>query len=158
MCFTPTPLVHPFLEQTYNVLSESESFLKKVNIRILQCDEEVRSDVRIHSKKELEQYMEHFELTGGGGTDFRPAFAYVDRLIREKEFVNLKGLLYFTDGYGIYPRKKPSYDTAFIFCEEDYEDRNVPPWAIRLILPRQDLEPDNEMREDFRFVWDDGDG
>ena len=152
------PLVHTFLEQTYNVLSESESFLKKVNIRILQCDEEVRSDVRIHSKKELEQYMERFQLTGGGGTDFRPAFAYVDRLIREKEFVNLKGLLYFTDGYGIYPRKKPSYDTAFIFCEEDYEDRNVPPWAIRLILPRQDLEPDNEMREDFRFVWDDGDG
>ena len=151
-------LVHTFLEQTYNVLSESESFLKKVNIRILQCDEEVRSDVRIHSKKELEQYMERFQLTGGGGTDFRPAFAYVDRLIREKEFVNLKGLLYFTDGYGIYPRKKPSYDTAFIFCEEDYEDRNVPPWAIRLILPRQDLEPDNEMREDFRFVWDDGDG
>ena len=46
------PLVHTFLEQTYNVLSESESFLKKVNIRILQCDEEVRSDVRIHSKKE----------------------------------------------------------------------------------------------------------
>ena len=152
------PLVHTFLEQTYNVLSESESFLKKVNIRILQCDEEVRSDMRIHSKKELEQYMERFQLTGGGGTDFRPAFAYVDRLIREKEFVNLKGLLYFTDGYGIYPRKKPSYDTAFIFCEEDYEDRNVPPWAIRLILPRQDLEPDNEMREDFRFVWDDGDG
>jgi predicted metal-dependent peptidase len=97
-------------------------------------------------------------LQGFGGTDFRPVFDYVEQLQEQGEFENLKGLIYFTDGYGIYPRKKPSYDTAFIFCEEDYEDRNVPPWAIRLILPRQDLEPDNEMREDFRFVWDDGDG
>ena len=51
---------------------------------------------------------------GGGGTDFRPAFAYVDRLCAEKKFSNLRGLLYFTDGMGT-TGKAPAYDTAFLF-------------------------------------------
>ena len=42
--------------------------------------------------------MNHFELRGGGGTDFRPAFEYVNQLCAEKKFSNLRGLLYFTDG------------------------------------------------------------
>lgn len=33
------------------------------------------------------------------------------------EFHRLKGLLYFTDGEGIYPVKRPVYDTAFVFVE-----------------------------------------
>ena len=49
--------------------------------------------------------MENLTLYGEGGTDFRPAFSYVDQLIRDGEFEHLRGLLYFTDGYGIYPEK-----------------------------------------------------
>ena len=80
--------------------------------------------------------MEHFQLYGEGGTDFRPAFEYVDGLIRKGEFMNLKGLLYFTDGYGIYPGKMPSYRSAFVFLEKDYRDVDVPPWAIKLKIGR----------------------
>ena len=83
--------------------------------------------------------MEHFQLYGEGGTDFRPAFDYVDRLKEEGEFTNLKGLIYFTDGYGIYPERMPSYRTAFVFLEEDYRDADVPAWAIRLILGEESL-------------------
>lgn len=147
------PLVKTFLEQTYSVLSESESYLRKVNIRILQCDERVLSDVKITSRKELSEYMENFELKGQGGTDFRPAFDYVQELIRKKEFRNLRGLLYFTDGKGIYPKKKPPYDTAFIFCEEACESRMVPPWAIRLVLPREDLQVEKDVLGKSQFVW-----
>ena len=50
-----------------------------------------------------------------------------------------KGLIYFTDGYGIYPERMPAYRTAFVFLEEDYRDAEVPPWAIRLILREEDL-------------------
>ncbi len=148
-------LVHSFLEQTYRVLSESESFLHKVHIRILQCDEQVLSDEKITSREELESYMEHFRLFGEGGTDFRPAFAYVEQLIREGQFQDLRGLLYFTDGKGIYPKKKPPYETAFIFCEESCDVSQVPPWAIRLILPREDLEADAKELKDARFIWTD---
>ena len=78
-------------------------------------------------------------MRGSGGTDFRPVFRYVDQLIEEKAFQNLKGLLYFTDGYGTFPRRRPTYDTAFIFYHEDYTDATVPPWAMKLILDKEDL-------------------
>lgn len=145
-------LVHSFLEQTYSVLSESESFFRKVNIRILQCDEQVHSDRKIESGKDLEEYMKHVQLIGEGGTDFRPAFEYVEELIRQKKFLSLRGLIYFTDGKGIFPSKKPPFETAFIFCGEDYDDSAVPPWAIRLVLPAWQLEEEKRL-EDERFVW-----
>ena len=84
--------------------------------------------------------MADFTVKGGGGTDFRPAFAYVEQLLREKRFTRLRGLIYFTDGYGIYPAKMPPYETAFVFMKEDYQDIDVPTWAIKLILDSEDLE------------------
>ncbi len=148
-------LVKTFLEQTYSVLTESASYMKKVNIRILQADEKVRSDVRITSQEELDEYMAAFQLEGGGGTDFRPAFAYVQDLINEKQFHNLKGMIYFTDGYGIYPRKRPAWETAFVFMEEDYTDVSVPAWAIKLIVEKGEFEEEESTLEaDTSFVWE----
>ena len=147
---TSGELVQTFLNQTYEVLLEKETYLHKVHIRILQCDEQVRSDQRITSREEMEDYMKHFTLLGGGGTDFRPAFAYVKELTEAGEFRDLRGMLYFTDGYGTYPAKRPPWETAFIFMEEDYSDKGVPPWAIRLVLSREDLEKDEE--EDAPFL------
>ena len=146
-------LVRSFLEQTFHVLSETESFLHKVNIRILMCDQQVLSDQKIESQKDLENYMNHVQLIGEGGTDFRPAFAYVEDLIQKKQFLSLRGLLYFTDGKGIYPKRKPPFETAFIFCGEDYDDSALPPWAIRSVLPAWQLEEEKKL-EDERFVPD----
>lgn len=149
-------LVRKFLEETYTVLSEENSFFRKVNIHIIQCDEEIQTDVTITKAKDLAAYMEQLELKGEGGTDFQPAFAYVDRLREEQAFSNLKGLIYFTDGKGIYPEKMPPYETAFVFLEEDYEDREVPPWAMKLILEeedldRKDLEERRRKGEDYAY-------
>lgn len=131
--------VRRFLEETYAILSANESFFRKMNIHILQCDAAVQLDTKITSQEELQTFMEEFELRGSGGTDFRPVFRYVDTLIEEKAFQNLKGLLYFTDGYGTFPKRRPTYDTAFIFYHEDYTDVSVPPWAMKLILGKDDL-------------------
>lgn len=133
-------LVKRFLEQTYAVLSENDSFFRKVNIHIIQCDDQVQTDVKITCEEELVSYMEDLELKGEGGTDFRPAFEYVETLIQKQEFRRLKGLLYFTDGQGIYPSSMPPYETAFVFLKEDYEDMDVPPWAMKLILRGEELE------------------
>lgn len=132
-------LVRKFLEETYHILTETESFFRKVHIRILQCDDAVRADQLITTGEELKQYMDHLQLYGDGGTDFRPAFTYVQQLIDQGEFKNLKGLLYFTDGKGTFPRKRPPYDAAFILFREDYKEVSVPPWAIRLMLDEEDL-------------------
>lgn len=133
-------LVKKFLEETYSVLSESGSFFRKVHVHIIQCDDKVQSDELVTNEDEMRRYMEQFEIKGHGGTDFRPVFAHVNELLRQKEFHRLKGLLYFTDGYGIYPAKRPLYETAFVFMKEDYQDVDVPVWAMKLILESDDLE------------------
>lgn len=127
-------LVRRFLEETYTILMEQNTFFQKVNIHIIQCDETVQSDVKINNQEELKNYMEKLDLYGEGGTDFRPAFAYVQQLLDKGEFENLKGLLYFTDGYGVYPSKMPPYQTAFVFMQEDYNEKDVPAWALKLII------------------------
>lgn len=139
-------LVRKFLEETYDVLSESESFFRKVNIHIIQCDEEVQNDQQITCEKDLKQYMENLTLYGNGGTNFCPAFSYVDELKAAGEFRNLQGMIYFTDGYGIYPQKKPAYQTAFVFMRKDYQDTDVPSWAMKLILEEKDLEEENQSK------------
>ncbi len=132
-------LVQKFLEETYSILSQSESFYRKFCVHILQCDERVQSDQVVESPEQLRDYMEHFQVQGMGGTDFRPAFEYVNGLLAKKVFHKLKGLIYFTDGYGTFPVKKPLFDTAFVFFREDYLDVDVPPWAIKLILDERQL-------------------
>ena len=132
-------LVRKFLEETYGVLSENESFFTKINVHIIQCDEKVHTDKKITSQEEMKDYMEHLELYGDGGTDFRPAFEWVDRLLEQHEFHNLKGLIYFTDGFGIYPQKMPPYKTVFVFMQDNYRDVDVPVWAMKLILDEDDL-------------------
>lgn len=136
---TSGELVEQFLRETVDILTQSDSFFVDSVIRVLQCDNSVRSDAVITGKKELTQFLEDFKLIGGGGTDFRPAFAYVNELVEQGAFQNLTGLLYFTDGKGIYPKKRPDYKTAFLFLEE-YEEGAVPPWAMRLRLMPEEFE------------------
>jgi len=131
--------VRRFLEETFSILSNKENFFRKMNVHIIQCDAKAQVDDVITSEEDMKRYMENFKLSGFGGTDFRPAFEYVQKLIDDKVFKKLKGLLYFTDGYGRYPVKRPPFDTAFVFLEENYNDRQVPPWAIKLILGPEEL-------------------
>ena len=144
--------VRQFLECTYSILRSTETFTRKVNIRILQCDDRVRSDRAIHDLEELRDYMEHFELVGGSATDFRPVFEHVAKLREQGAFTQLRGLLYFTDGMGIYPQKRPPYDVAFIMMEDPGASFPVPPWAIRLTLTEPELEaaaPPEDWETDF---------
>ncbi len=132
-------LIRRFLEETYSVLSESEGFFRRIHVHILQCDDKVQEDVFVTSREEMQDYLEHFTVRGFGGTDFRPAFARVQELLAQKCFTKLRGLIYFTDGYGIFPVKKPPYETAFVFMKNDYRDVDVPPWAIKLIIDPEEL-------------------
>ena len=132
-------VVQAFLQKTYNIMQASENFFRKVNVHILQCDSEVRQDVKITEQKEFDDFMAHGKLTGFGSTDFRPAFSYIEKLQKEQEFDDLKGLLYFTDGYGIYPEHMPDYDVAFVFLQEDENVPKVPPWAIKIVLDEEEV-------------------
>lgn len=132
-------LVHAFLQKTFSILKASESFFSRVDIRIIQCDLEIQNEVRISSQKDLDVALEGLSLRGFGGTDFRPVFEYIDRQRHMGELQQLKGLLYFTDGCGTYPQKKPDYETAFVFLENEGNLYEVPPWAIKLTLEPEEI-------------------
>ena len=133
-------IVQAFLQKTYNILQAGENFFSKINVHILQCDSEVRQDTKITRREEFDDFLAHGKLTGFGSTDFRPVFAYVENLQEKQELDNLKGLLYFTDGYGIYPERMPDYDVAFVFLQEDENAPKTPPWAIKIVLDEEELE------------------
>lgn len=132
-------LVQTFLTKTYNILAQQESFFSKINVHIIQCDADIQEDHKVTSWEEFQAYLKVMELKGFGGTDFRPVFRYVDELWEKGEFDNLKGLIYFTDGYGTFPEKKPDYDAAFVFIDDDYGQPEVPVWAIKLVLQKDEI-------------------
>jgi predicted metal-dependent peptidase len=133
--------VKAFLQKTYSILKGTENFFHKINVHIIQCDNEVQSDTKITNDDEFETFMQYGKLRGFGATDFRPVFEYLDELKAQGEFENLKGLIYFTDGYGIYPERMPDYDVIFAFLDEDENRGPVPPWSLKVIL-------DSDMLED----------
>jgi predicted metal-dependent peptidase len=132
-------LVQKFIQKTYNILMQEESFFTKINVHIIQCDAQIQQDTKITSKEEMEDYIKNMKLFGFGGTDFRPVFDYVDTLRKNKEFTDLRGLIYFTDGYGDFPSRQPDYHTAFVFIENDYGNPDVPVWAIKLVLQSDEI-------------------
>ncbi len=138
---TSGELVRAFLSETYGLLKARENFFRRMNLHLIQADNQVQRDDLITSEEDLVRVMNQFELKGGGGTDFRPAFDYVTRLCAEKKFANLRGLLYFTDGMGTYPARRPPFDAAFLFLGDRFEDAQVPPWAIKLVLDEEEFLP-----------------
>ena len=149
-------IVQSFLQRTCDVLRQSGSFTERVEIYLIQCDAEVQSVERLTSLDQLHELIPRLKLRGFGGTDFRPVFAYVDRLLEEKKLTNLNGLLYFTDGVGTYPEKSPAYKTAFIFNRDDHISPHVPSWAIRAVLTTDNirlLEPQKTRTEEDTESW-----
>lgn len=136
---TKGEMVKGFLEETAGILKQKDAFFQKVKVHILECDDELRKDICLENVEDLEQYSKNFAVKGGYGTDFRPVFRYVSDLQKQGELKNLKGLMYFTDGKGRYPKEAPPYVTAFVFPKgEDIDDDNVPFWAMKLYQREKD--------------------
>jgi predicted metal-dependent peptidase len=64
------------------------------------------------------------EISGGGGTDFRPAFEWVER-----EHLNPDLLVYFTDAEGQFPVHEPSFPVAWLV-----KGKAPTPFGIRIQL------------------------
>lgn len=132
-------IVKRFLEETYNIMRNSENFFNTINVHIIQCDNEIQSDTIITRVEDFQNFIENGKLKGFGGTDFRPAFEYVDKLIIDQEFENFKGMIYFTDGYGVFPENAPDYDVLFVFMADKDRAPSTPWWVIKLELQEEDL-------------------
>lgn len=65
------------------------------------------------------------EMMGGGGTDFRPPFDYLDG-----RSLDPKAVVYLTDGYGAFPDDEFRVPTMWVINNEQV----IPPWGEHLIL------------------------
>jgi predicted metal-dependent peptidase len=73
----------------------------------------VTADAKVQSHRVfLPGEMLAYRVSGGGGTDFRPVFDYIER---EISYPTL--LLYFTDGMGTFPKELPAYDVMWVMPE-----------------------------------------
>nr|WP_321267844.1 VWA-like domain-containing protein [uncultured Sulfurimonas sp.] len=92
-------------------LSELNSLMNTISsyeIHLLVCDDKIRSHKVFYAGDILEA-----DVKGGGATDFRPVFEFID-----KEIEDTKLLLYFSDLDGTFPNKIPSYDVKWIAPKE----------------------------------------
>lgn len=128
--------VQRFLGETYSILSEKENFFSRMKVYIVQCDCFVQKVDVIHSEEEWKEYSRQITIQGRGGTDFRPVFELIRQEKEKKELKNLRALIYFTDGDGIYPGQKPDYETAFVFLRRTDKMKLVPSWAKCLITKK----------------------
>ena len=130
------PFLEPleYSEETWNILRQKENFFSRMRLHLIQCDSMIQDHQIFTSVEQWEDALPGLKIQGLGNTDFRPVFDYLNTLIRKKEIRRLRGLLYFTDGDGIYPRTKPPFDTAFVFLNRRLEKQKIPDWGIRLNL------------------------
>lgn len=131
-------LLEKFLQKTYDCLLSEESFAKRFAVHIVQADCKVQSDVCIHSAQELQEYLRTLTIRGRGGTDFRPALQYVESLQKDGSLPDLKGVLYFTDGEGTFPERKPPFEVAFVYVGEEAFRAKVPAWALKVVFSDED--------------------
>ena len=130
------PLVERFFGEIDRILMRSDCFFARMNVHIVQCDAFVQSHVAIHTLEEWRRYTREITIRGRGGTSFIPVFELVEQLRQRGALKHLKGLMYFTDGDGAYPRKRTSYETAFVFATRRALRFDIPEWIVPLCLER----------------------
>lgn len=132
-------IVEGFIRKTYSILSTTDFFKKSSEIHIIQCDADIQDIAVIKSAQELEEYMDKLVLHGFGGTNFTPVFQYADKLYENSSKKEINGLIYFTDGDGIYPEKMPQYKNVFIIHDNGFDKRRLPIWATPLYIDKNKL-------------------
>ena len=131
--------VEKFIEKTYNILKSTDFFGAKTEVHIIQCDSEIKEIKILKSSQEIEEYIKNISLKGFGGTDFRPVFKYVDEIFASSQKNEVNGLIYFTDGDGIYPKQMPKFKSLFVINDSCFDKSKMPLWATPLFLDSQDL-------------------
>lgn len=91
-------------------------------VDLLICDVRIQGVYSFVSGEVLD-----FSVKGGGGTDFRPVFEYIEENILEPSL-----LIYFTDAKGTFPSSEPPYETIWVADGEC-----SPPFGRTIVLQRK---------------------
>lgn len=125
--------VQRFLNEISALLDKSECFFKHTDIVIIECDNQIQKTTFLDDPAKIRDFSDGFSVKGGYGTDFRPVFTHVEHLRQTGRLRHMKGLMYFTDGYGTYPKTPTAYETSFILWKDGAEEEDrIPSWARTL--------------------------
>ena len=92
-------------------MSEIESIMLSIpsfEINLLVADAKVQSHEIFYEEDRL-----GYSIKGGGGTDFRPVFEYVELNLYDTAL-----LLYFTDLDGFFPKEEPLFEVVWVSTKE----------------------------------------
>jgi predicted metal-dependent peptidase len=101
-------------------IAEIHKEVKPKELIVIYCDARVNHVDRFGPEDEL-----HFKLHGGGGTDFRPPFEWL-----EENQIQPRAFAYLTDGYGPFPEQEPDFPN--IWCINNHDV--TPPYGEHIIL------------------------
>jgi predicted metal-dependent peptidase len=107
-----------YLSDLPKFLAEFEALVEsfgKYEITLVQCDAEVQ-DVKTYDPETPMDFTK-FEMHGGGGSDFRPAFKKLRELGDD-----FNCCITFTDGYIDMPTYPPPYPTLFVLTPDAPKD------------------------------------
>ena len=96
-------------------------------LTVIQCDAEVGA-VETFDDATPPDPRRKWEMTGGGGTDFRPVFRYVE----EHPELDPNLLVFFTDGRGDRPERAPAYPVMWLLTKDGREQ----PWGQNVHFKR----------------------
>jgi predicted metal-dependent peptidase len=105
-------MVESFIGQVRHVLNQVD-----LKMTLVQCDTEVTEVIEDFD----EEHAKNFELKGGGGTDFVPAFDLIENGSLEGDVI-----LFFTDMYGSFPDFEPSKPVIWLDYQGSYPEKDVP--------------------------------
>jgi len=92
-------LLGAFMEEFKNIMQNFPS----VKIELIIADAKVHAHYTFQGGEKMD-----FALKGGGGTDYRPTFEYIEANLPMNSM-----LLYFTDGDGWFPKYPPNYEVLW---------------------------------------------
>lgn len=112
-------------EEIAQCLSEINALKGQLRARItlLACDAKLAAEAP-WIYEPWEEFKLPQELTGGGGTSFKPVFEYVDREMQPPDL-----LVYFTDAAGEFPEQMPYFSVIWLV-----KGKRKVPWGQRIQL------------------------
>ena len=94
------PELNVFFGELRGILDD----VRPTEIHIVWCDDKVHKVDCVEDSADIDTLKPY----GGGGTDFRPVFAWID-----EAGVTPEALVYMTDGYGSFPDQPPNYPVVW---------------------------------------------
>jgi hypothetical protein len=121
-----------FWGETFQFLQELKNKEIKGEVILIQCDAEITKEEHFSIDQVPAAKPESVKVCGAGGTSFVPVFTRISKLRGTGSIID--GLLYLTDGVGIYPEKKADYPVYFVMPGKKYGEDDTPDWVQSVYL------------------------